>query len=204
MAFTTDLVFDITTQSFITSLTQPSAINTPAWYADDIKHLSITFARRSSANTVSVVSGTGITLQIAIGDPASSPTVDTSATAAAADANHAFVADLPLNVAAIQTALGTNDEVTRILEFRTSDASGSQRYQTPIRIKQRLITGTLQDPAAPAVAISGSEAFSSFVPRDGSNTSYPNSGFIMVDSDDTTKKYLVSIRAGQMHVEPLN
>lgn len=203
MAFETRLYFDITNNKFVQSAEQPSFINVPVFFADDTKHLLIQFVERISSSAVAVVSGTGITLQIAIGDPATSPTVDTSATAGAADASHTFTVDLPMNVAAVQTALGANRSVTRTLEFRTSDATGAQRYQTSVTVAQRLITGTLSDPAAPAVAISGAEALATFVPRDGSNSTYPCPFFIMVDEEDTTKSYRVAIRAGELHVEPL-
>jgi hypothetical protein len=203
MAFSTRLYFDITNNKFVQSVEQPSPVNPPTLFADDTKHLLIQFVERTSVSTVSVVSGVGITLQLAIGDPATSPTVDTSATAGAADASHTFTVDLPLNVTPIQTALGANKSVTRILEFRTSDATGSQRYQIQVPIFQRLITGTLADPAPPAVAISGAEALATFVPRDGSNSTYPCPSFIMVDEDNTALLYKVSVRAGELHAEPL-
>lgn len=203
MAFSTRLYFDITNNKFVQSVEQPSFVNQPVFFADDTKHLLIQFVERDSSSTVSVVSATGITLQVAIGDTAPPLTVDTSATAGAADAAHIFTVDLPMNVAGVQSALGSNKSVNRTIEFRTSDATGAQRYQSPVTIVQRLITGTLVDPAPPAVAISGAEALATFVPRDGSNSTYPCPSFIMVDEDNNALLYKVSLRAGELHVEPL-
>ncbi len=198
---TTELVFDITSQSFVQSLTQPVLINPLDMYSGDVKHLLVTFCKRISSNAVQKVSGVGLSVQMAIGVPAVSPTIDTSATAAAADANDAFAITLHLDVAAVVTAIGSNSVIQRTLEFMLSIGGEPERYQTKINLHQRLITGTLTDPVPPAVALSSTEALSIFVPRNGALTGYEDSGFIMVDEEDITKKYLVSIRAGQMHVE---
>lgn len=200
---TTALIFDLTNQQFIQSLTQPTIVNTLAWFYGDVKQLSIRFVKRTSANAVEVMSGTGVTMQMAIGAPAVSPTVDTSATAAAADGNDAFAVTLYLNVAGVATAIGANSQVARTLEFSLTTSAGPERYQVIIYIKQRLITGTLTDTPAPDVALGSNQALSIFVPRDGSQTGYENSGFVMVDEEDTTKRYFLSIRAGQLHVEAL-
>jgi len=203
MASENPLIFDVDSEAFIRSLAEPSVISPPAWYADDIKPLRFQFVNRTSATQVTVRSGAGISLRIAVGDPAPTPVVDASATAGSPDASHIFPVTLGLNVAAVQTALGSADTVTRILEFRWSDGTNPQRWETPIRLKQRIITDALADVPAPAVAISSVEAQSLFVPRDGSNASYPLSYFIVLDEEDSTKKYKVSLRAGEWHVEPL-
>ena len=204
MAFDTRLYFNITSQSFIASVDQPSPINTPTWYADDTKHLLIQFVQSESAGAVSVVPGTGITLTVAIGAPGSSPTVDTSATAGAADATDTFTVDLPMNVAGVQTALGSSTSVQRTIEFRTVDGSGaSQRYSAKINIAQRLITGTLVDVAPPLTALSGQEAIATLIPRNGAQSGYENTGFTMCDADDVTKVYIINIRGGVLRAEPL-
>jgi len=200
----TELFFDITSQAFVQSVAQPVIINPPAWYVGDIKHLSVKFVRRTSTNAVSVVDGTGVTMQMAIGTPASSPDVDTSATAASADSDNFFAITLLLNVADIVSTVGSSLQVTRTLEFMLTVAGEPERYQTQITLKQRLISGTLVDPAPPDVAVSSAQMLATMVPRNGALTGYENSEFYMVDSENTSRVYALRIRAGQLHVEEIS
>ena len=199
----TELVFDITNQQFLQSVTQPAVINTPLWFYGEVKHLSIKFVRRTAANTVTVVSGTGVAMQMALGN-LTGPTVYTSATASAA-VDDWFAVTLQLNVAGVQSALGSNIRISAVVEFQlTSVASEPEKYQSTINISQRLISTSLVDPPAGDAAIGGAEARTLFVPRDGSITPYLCSNFYMVDESDTSKTYNVVVRDGQLHAEPLN
>ncbi len=200
---TTDLYFDLTNQQFIQSAQQPQALNTLSWYYGSVKRLRVKFVTRTSAQQVTVADPTGWAVQMAIGDAAATPTVDTSATGTG-PTDGWILFTLQLNVAAVATALGTADQVQRDLEFQiTPVASEPEKYQTKINLRSRLITTTLVDPTPPAVAISSAEALALFVPRDGSNSSYPCDSFIMVDKENSSLYYLVSITAGQWHIDPL-
>ena len=203
MAFDERLTFDITNQRFVLSVSQPVFITAPEWYVGDVRSIQIQFVRRTSGQAVEVVSGSGITLQVALGSPGVTPTVYTSATAGVADSSHTFTVSLPLNVAGVVTAIGSSASISAQLEFKSTDGASPMRYRTTVTIKQNVISATLTDPTPSPVAISSAEAYSAFVLRDGSNTSYPCAFFIMVDEDDSSLKYKVSIRAGQFHAEPL-
>lgn len=199
-----ELFFELTNSVFVQSVESPNQIAGPVFYADDVKPILLKILRRTSPGGVEVVDLTGITVQIAIGAPASSPTVYTSATSGTVDASGFLPISLPLNVAAVQTALGTAGAINPTMEFRVVGADGPERYQTSCTLRQRLITGTLADPAAPLIATSLEEVRAIMVPRDGSGTEYPCSSFIMVDEDDATKQYRVVLRAGELHAELLN
>ncbi len=199
----TELFFELANSVFVQSVESPNQINPPLFYADDVKPILLKLVRRISASTVEVVDLTGVSLQVAIGTPAVSPTVFTSATAGTVDGSGFLPITLPFNVAAVHTALGTSLEISATMEFKVTIGATPQRYQIKVPVRQRLITGTLQDPAAPDIAASIGEIQALMVPRDGSNASYPCSSFIMLDEDDSTKLYRVVVRAGLMHVEPL-
>jgi len=199
----TELFYELTNQVFVQSVESPNQINPPLFYADDVKPIKLKLVRRTSAQAVEVVDVTGVGVQIAIGTPAAAPTVFTSATAGSVDADGFLPISLPFNVLAVQTALGTNLEISATMELRVITGATPQRYQTKVPIRQRLITGTLVDPPAPDIATTLAEVQSQMVPRDGSNATYPCSSFIMIDEEDTTKQYRFSIRAGQAHIEPL-
>lgn len=199
----TELFYELTNQVFVQSVEAPNQVNPPLFYADDVKPIKLKLLRRISAQAVEVVDLTGVGVQMAIGNPAASPTVFTSATAGSVDGDGFLPISLPFNVLAVQTALGTSLEIQATMELRVLTGTTPQRYQTKVPIRQRLITGTLTDPAAPDIATSLSEVLSQMVPRDGSNSSYPCSSFILLDEDDATKLYRVVMRAGQLHVEPL-
>jgi len=198
-----ELFFEIKGSVFVQSVEQPNQINNPVFYADDVKPILLKLVSRISATTVEVVDLTGITVQMALGTPAAVPTVFTSATSSTVDGNGFLPISLPLNVAAVQTALGTNLSINPTLEFRIVSGATPERYQTSCTLKQRLITGTLADPDAPAIATSLAEVMSLMVPRDGSNTSYPCSSFIMLDVNDATKLYQVVVENGELHAQPL-
>ena len=201
----TELFFELTNSVFVQSVEAPNQIAAPVLYADDLKPILLKFLRRISPTEVEVVGLTGVTAQMAIGTPAGTPTVITSATSGIVDANGFLPISLPLNIAAVQTALGTSREIQSTVEFRVIFGSNPQRFQTTITVRQRLITGTLADPAPPAVALSLEEANSLFVPRDGSGSGGAPicASFLMVDEDNTTLVYRVVLRAGELHVAPL-
>ncbi len=199
----TELFFELTNSVFVQSVASPNQINPPLFYADDVKPILLKLVRRLNPQSVEVVDVTGVSVQVAIGTPAAAPTVFTSATAGAVDGEGFLPIDLPFNVAAVQTALGTSLEISATMEFRVLFGATPQRYQVKVPVRQRLITGTTQDPAAPAIATSIQEVMALMVPRDGSNADYPCSSFIMVDEDDPTKLGRVSYRAGLLHCEPL-
>lgn len=199
----TELFFELTNSVFVQSVAAPNQINPPLFYADDVKPIKLKLLRRTSASAVEVVDVTGVSVQVAIGTPAAAPTVFTSATAGTVDGDGFLPITLPFNVAAVQTALGTALQISATMEFRVVTGATPQRYQVSVPIRQRLITGTTQDPAPPLIATSIEEVLSLCVPRDGSNSSYPCHSFILLDEDDSTKQYRVVVRAGQLHCEPL-
>lgn len=198
-----DYFFDTTNQAFIQSQAQPAILNPPTWYYGEVKPLRVRFYERASAQTVTGLTATGLAVQMAIGGLTPAVVVDTSATATGPSDNW-FSFILPLNVAAVATALGTAEQVTRTLEFQLTSAGGQPiKFQTKINIRQRLITTTLSDPVPPETALGSNEARAIFVPRNGSDASYPCSNFIMLDSEDETKLYNITIQGGQLHADPL-
>lgn len=200
---TTDLIFSLTDQAFIQSVQQPNVLNTFSWYYGSVRHIRVKFAERSSAQQVSVPNPVGWAVQMAIGAVAG-PTVATSATATGPDSEDYFTFTVLLNVAGVLTALGSGSEVALVLEFQITSVSGEpEKYQTAIKIKKGLITTTLVDPVPPETAMGSSEARALFVPRDGSNTSYPCDSFIMEDANNSSLRYLVSIKDGQWHFDRL-
>lgn len=199
----TELFFELTNSVFVQSVDSPNQINPPLFYADDVKPIKLKLLRRLTAQTVEVVDLTGVSVQVAIGTPATAPTVFTSATAGTVDGEGFLPITLPFNVAAVQTALGTSREINATMEFRVVTGATPQRYQVSVPIRQRLITGTTQDPAPPLIATSIEEVLSLCVPRDGSNSTNPCASFILLDEEDVTKQYRLVIRAGELHVEPL-
>ncbi len=198
----TDLYFELTASVFVQSDLAPNVIQSPLFYADDVKPIRLKLLRRTAPNAVEVVDLTGVTVQMAIGTPAVSPTVITSATSGSVDADGFLPIDLPFNVLAVATALGTSLEIYPTVEFRAVFGSSPQRYQSKCTLRQRLITGTLVDVAPPAVATSLEEVLALCVPRDGSNADSPCASFIMLGEDDGLS-YRIVIRAGEMHVEPI-
>lgn len=199
----TELFFELTNSVFVQSVESPNQINAPLFYADDVKPIKLKLLRRINAQEVEVVDVTGVSVQVAVGVAASAPMVYTSATAGAVDGEGFLPITLPFNVAAVQTALGTALEIQATMEFRVLFGATPQRYQVKVPVRQRLITGTTQDPAPPQIAATIDEVLALCVPRDGSRTDYPCSSFIMLDEDDATKQYRVVVRAGELHVEPL-
>lgn len=198
-----DYYFDTTNQAFIQSLTQPAIINPPTWYYGEVKPLRVKFAERTSAQSVTLIEGTGLAVQMAIGALTPAVVVDTSATASGPSSGW-FSFTLLLNVAAVATAIGTAEQVTRTLEFQLSSAGGQPlKYQTKINLRQRLITTTLSDPVPPDTAMSSNEARAIFVPRNGADPLYPCSGFILVDENDNTKLYNIVLRNGVLVTEAL-
>lgn len=200
----TELFFDLTNQYFVQAVATPNQINGPIFYADDVKPILLKLVRRTSPAAVEVVDLTGITAQVGLGTPSSSPTVITSATSGSVNGDGFLEITLPFNVAGVQTALGVLPQITPTFEIRVIDGATPNRYQTGCTLKQRLLTGALVDIAAPDVATSLAEVLSVCVPRDGSNATYPCSSFVMLDEEDPTKLYRFSIRAGQPHAEALN
>lgn len=199
----TELYFELTNSVFVQSVDSPNQINPPLFYADDVKPILLKLVRRLTAQQVEVIDLTGVSVQVAIGTPAAAPTVFTSATAGSVDGDGFLPITLPFNVAAVQTALGTSLEISATMEFRVLTGSTPQRYQVKVPVRQRLITGTTQDPAPPLIATSIEEVLALCVPRDGSNSTNPCASYILLDEDDATKQYRIVIRAGEMHVEPL-
>ena len=200
----TELFFELTQGVFVQSVAQPNQINSPIFYQYDVKPLLLKFLRRISATSVEVVDLTGVTVQMGIGTFASGVfTVITSATSSTVDGNGFLPISMPFNVAGVTTALGTAKAINPDLEFRIVSAAAPERYQTSCILRAAMITGTLADPVAPDVATSLGEVMALMVPRDGSSASYPNSSFIMLDEEDSTKLYRVVVRAGEIHAEPL-
>ena len=199
----TELFFELTSSVFVQSVESPNQINPPVFYNDDVKPILLKLVRRISPQAVEVVDLTGVSVQVAIGTLAPVLTVYTSATAGSVDGDGFLPITLPFNVAAVQTALGTNLQISATMEFRVLTGATPQRYQVSVPVKQRLITGTTQDPAPPLIGTTIQEVLALMVPRDGSNAEYPCSSFILLDEDDATKQYRVVCRAGQLHCEPL-
>jgi hypothetical protein len=199
-----ELYFDITNEYFVQSVDSPNQIKGPTWYADDVRPILLKLVKRDSPSSVSVVDLTGVTVQIAIGSPAAVPTVYTSATSSVADGNGFLPISLPLNVAAVQTALGSLGEINPTLEIRVVSSSTPNRYQTRCTLRQRLITGTLADPAAPLIATTLQEVMALCVPRNGALAGQLCSSFIMVDDNDNTKVYRGVLRDGEMHWEQIS
>lgn len=198
-----ELFFDLVNSQFVQAVDTPNQIAAPVFYADDIKPLLLKLVRRTSPSAVEVVDLTGVSVQMAIGTPAVSPTVITSATSGTVDAAGFLPISLPFNVAAVATALGTSPVINPTVELRVVSGSSPERYQTTCTLRQRLITGTLADPEAPLVATSLQEVQALMVPRDGSNADAPCSSFIMVDENDTSKLYRLVLRDGILHPEAL-
>lgn len=196
-----ELYFDITNEEFVQSVESPNHIKGPTWYNDDVRPILLKLLRRDSPSAVSVVDLTGVTVQMALGVPAASPSPITSATSTGVDGNGFLVFSLPLNVAAVATYLGSELEKTPYVEFRVVSASDPNRYQTKCTLRQRLITGALADPAPPAIATSLQEVMQLAVPRDGTLAGQSCSSFLMVDDDNSAIKYRVVVRAGELHVE---
>lgn len=199
----TELFFELTNSVFVQSVESPNQIVSPTFIADDVKPILLKLVRRISPDSVEVVDLTGVTVQVAFGTPLAAPTVLTSGTSGTVDDDGFLPLSVLFNVTPVQTALGTYASIVVTMELRVVFGSSPQRFQVPVTIKQRLITGTLVDPDPPAVATSLDEVLSLCVPRDGSNTDHPCSSFIMPDEDDATMLYRVTVRAGQMHCEPL-
>jgi hypothetical protein len=199
----TELFFELNESVFVDSAESPSPTTSPAFTAGDVTPILLKLLRRTAADSVEVVDLTGVTVQIAIGTPGASPTVLTSATSGTVDGLGFLPITLPFNVAAVTGAFGGALEIYPYLEIRVVFGTTPQRFQTTCTIRQWLITATLQDPAAPGVATTLAEVLSLCVPRNGSDTSYPCSSFIMVDEDDTTKVYRGVLRAGELHFEQI-
>ncbi len=165
MALETNLVFNVTTQSFITSLSVATAVGTLEWYSGDTKHILLKLVKNGSAgsSSVDVVPASGLGLVVALGTPGGATL--TSVTPGAA-VNDLYTFDLPLTTAAIATFVAGGSQNTT-LEFQTSDAGLFQRYQTPLRLKPAVVSGTLTDPPAGATAISTDSANATFVRKVG-------------------------------------
>ncbi len=201
MASDSELFFELNDSVFVQSVASPNQIRNPVWYADDVKPLLWKLVRRISPDAVEVVDLTGVTIQVAVGAAAASPTVYTSATSGTVNADGFLAVSLPFNLAAVQSALGSAFEIYPTLEIKF--VGSTERYSTTCTIRQRLITGTLQDPAAPGIATTLEEVMSIMVPRDGSNTAHPCSSVIFKD-EDTGLIYKFTCRAGEFHGEQIS
>lgn len=197
----TELFFELTGSAFVQSAEAPNIIANPLFYHGDIKPILLKLLRRISPTQVEVVDLTGVTVQMAVGTPAVSPTVITSATSGIVDSNGFLPIDLPFNVAAVATALGTSYEINPYIELRVLFGSNPQRYQTKCTLRQRLITDTLADPTPPGVAVTLEEVLALCVPRDGTNAEFPCSEFLMIDSVTGDHKRVV-LENGELHVVP--
>lgn len=185
MAFATNLVFNVSTGALVLSANQPSNVANPIWYNGDTKHLVITFVQNAAlTGIVSIMPATGIGLQIGVGTPGG--TVLTSATSPAA-VSDVYTVDLPMNTAAIATALAAagGAALGTTFEFKTSDGVYTQRYEIPLVIKAAVLTDTVTDTPAPDVALGGNAARATYVPW-----VWPAGGRMLV-TDDNGVQYQV-------------
>lgn len=199
MAFTTALIFNISTGQLILSVAQPSAVANPIWFYGDTKHLTIRFVQSGpTAGTVTVVPATGIGLDIGAGTPGATPL--TSATAGAADINDIFPVDLPMGTAAILAAVTAASTVNTTFEFRTSDGVNFQRYEIPLVIKQSLLSGTITATALPDVAIGVNAVNAGFVKKAGAAGDFQ----ILTSPDGTKLCRFYWGNDGVPHFDPIN
>lgn len=195
MAFSTLLCYNISTNQLIKSATNPIVSSATWWYYLDTKHLNVQFVTDVSPGIVSVVPATGIGLQVAIGQPGG--TVYSSATAPPA-VSDVFTVDLPMNTAALTTAIA-GGPVQCKFEFRTSDGTNAQRYEFDLLIKPSLISDTLSPTPVPDVGIGVNAANATYVRKLGR----PGDFQILVSQDGTKKARLYLGNDNKLKCDPM-
>lgn len=167
---------------FVKSVEEPTRIDPPEWGFGDVKAITLTFVDPISRGRVQVV--TSITsAQLAIGTPGG--TVLTSATASGVDASFAHAFTVPLNIAAIDTFLGSDLKKPTTIEFRVSDSTGPNRHQGAVVLIQQLISDTIVDPSPPEVALGRNEAAGIYTPKE-----WP-AGMRQIVTTDSGRRFMV-------------
>lgn len=149
---------------FVRSVEEPTRIDPPEWGYGDVKAITVTFVDPLPRGRVSVVVDP-VSVQLGIGTPGGS--VLTSATASTPSSASAYPFTVPLNIAAINTFLGSDTRKQTTLEFLITDSTGPNHYPTALFIRQQLLSTSVVDPAPPAVGISVETASGLFVPKSG-------------------------------------
>ncbi len=174
--------FDLDRKQWIESFDNPVPLKTffPVWGYGDVRAITVTFVRRAG-NSVTVEQSL-VSAQLGIGTPGG--TVLTTATAGTPSAAFAYPFSVNMAQAAVNTYLGSALSKKAPLEFRLSDATGPQRYQTQVTILQQLISDSVSDPIAPEVALTRNEASGIYVPKE-----WP-AGMRMIVTDEATGERL--------------
>lgn len=141
----TILCFNVTREIWVRSASEPSQVLPPKWYSGDVRSIKVQFVRDEPSGKVSVVTDI-VSVQVGVGTPGTASL--TSATSGVADSAYFYSIDLPFPKSATETFIGSTGERSTTLEFRTSSATGDQRYQTQVTLKKQLLSGTDADPSA--------------------------------------------------------
>jgi hypothetical protein len=144
----------------------------------------VTFVDPTPKGKVEVVV-TPLSVQLGIGTPGG--TILTSATSTGASAAYAYSFTVPLNIAAINTFLGTDTRKQTTLEFLATDSTGPNHYQTALVLRQQLLSTAVVDPSPPAVGISLETASGVFVPKE-----WP-AGMVMVAVSQSGRRFAISV-----------
>lgn len=179
---TTHWVFNISTEQFARSVTQPTPVAHPRLFYGDVKSIGVIFIENAGDNKVSVVQ-TFTAVQVGIGNVGSSPA--STATASAPNASWEYPLTLPLNLAAVSSLIVGNTKTLVDFEFRVVDVTGPNRYQAKVYIAPQLISDTVADPIAPEVALSRNEGAALYVPKE-----WP-AGMRMAATTDSGRRFLV-------------
>jgi hypothetical protein len=162
-AFDTVLYYSVSSGSFVQSVATPSSAPTPAWIYGDTKNLLVTFVKAASpAGTVAILTNV-VTCLVGVGFLASlAGTVCTSGTATGPDANGAFACSLDLTTPAVQALIGQ----AAVIEFCTTVAGQSNRYQAPVRILPNLNNGNVPVNPPPDMPVGTAAAKCQFLMKD--------------------------------------
>jgi hypothetical protein len=149
---------------FVRSVGEPTRIDPPEWGYGDVKAITVTFVDPTPKGRVEVVTSLSA-VQVAIGTPGSAPI--TTATATTPSAAFAYPITIPLNVAGVNTFLGSELRKAATLEFMVTDSVGPNRYRSTLYIFQQLNTGAVADTAPGDSALGVQQARGIYVPQDG-------------------------------------
>lgn len=198
MAFEREWVFNISTESFIRSVSNPASINPPSLVYGDTPTLLVTFVKNGATpGTVEVITS-ATAVRVAVGTLGSAAT---TATATGPDANGAYTVVLPMGVAGILTILGTAAEANTNIEFKLGSPVTS--YQSKVKVKALLDAGTVDPTPPPDVSLGTAAAKGMFILKDQSTDANPTQ-LIVRANDGTTLIVLTFDPSGQILTEVLS
>jgi hypothetical protein len=149
------------------------------------------------------LSVTGYTLKVAVGSfSGGTATVATNVTCTVgSDAEGTyFTGNLPMNVAGVTGLFASVSQVSQVVEFEVTDATGTISHKKSVTIYQELISSSLAAATAPDVSLGKAEALNTYV-RLGENT--PGAGPIFVSADGSVKMQLYLDNQGQLQLAPV-